>query len=69
MTLEDKIGNFEVKKELDALLIDLTTADSIVDVLPGDSIEDGIEKYLFTGDDRNILSIYVGGKISVQQIS
>ncbi|XP_052215066.1 guanine deaminase-like isoform X2 [Dreissena polymorpha] len=61
--LEDKIGNFEVGKELDALLIDLTTVDSIVDVLPGDSVEDGIEKYLFTGDDRNILSIYVGGKI------
>ncbi|WAR27251.1 GUAD-like protein [Mya arenaria] len=52
--LDNRIGNFAVGKDFDALLIDPSADGSHVDVLPDDSFSDS--------DDRNILSIYVAGR-------
>ncbi|XP_077996896.1 guanine deaminase-like [Glandiceps talaboti] len=62
--LEDKIGNFEIGKEFDALLIDTKCDDSPFDTFDDDyqdSFMDVFQKFLFLGDDRNISEVYVGG--------
>lgn len=60
--LSDKIGNFEVSKEFDALLIDPDAEDSPFDCFDNDTLEDVIQKFLMLGDDRNILQVYVAGR-------
>ncbi|XP_077996800.1 guanine deaminase-like [Glandiceps talaboti] len=68
--LEDKIGNFEVGKEFDALLIDTKCEDSPFDTFDDDyqdSFMDAFQKFLFLGDDRNITEVYVAGKKILQK--
>ncbi|KAJ7393703.1 hypothetical protein OS493_003361 [Desmophyllum pertusum] len=60
--LSDKIGNFEVGKEFDALLIDPDAEDTPFDCFEDDTLEDVIQKFLYLGDDRNILQVYVAGR-------
>ncbi|XP_022106133.1 guanine deaminase-like isoform X2 [Acanthaster planci] len=63
--LEDKIGNFEVGKDFDAILVNPTVANSPFDVFHStycDTIEDVVQKFLYLGDDRNIQEVYVAGK-------
>ncbi|CAM1292128.1 GDA (predicted) [Pycnogonum litorale] len=62
LRLADKIGNFEVGKEFDALVINTNVSDSPVDIFPSDSEEDIILKFLSHGDDRNIRKIFIAGK-------
>ncbi|XP_053403346.1 guanine deaminase-like [Mercenaria mercenaria] len=62
LSLDTVVGNFEVGKEFDALLIDLDSPDSHVDVFDEDTLEDCLDKFLYTGDDRNIRAVYVGGR-------
>ncbi|KAF9198410.1 hypothetical protein BGZ49_000781 [Haplosporangium sp. Z 27] len=62
MELEDTIGNFEVGKEFDAILVNTNVDNSPVDVFDHDTIETKFEKYLFVGDDRNNEKIFVQGK-------
>ncbi|NXX85903.1 GUAD deaminase, partial [Urocolius indicus] len=71
--LDDVIGNFEVGKEFDALLINTKASDSPFDLFSADNFE-VIRKGLMTstltrkdagkvhGDDRNISEVYVAGK-------
>uniref|UniRef100_A0A8C6YX70 Guanine deaminase n=1 Tax=Nothoprocta perdicaria TaxID=30464 RepID=A0A8C6YX70_NOTPE len=60
--LEDVIGNFEVGKEFDALLINTKASDSPFDLFSSDAFEDTLQKFLYLGDDRNISEVYVSGK-------
>uniref|UniRef100_A0A9L0RFV4 Guanine deaminase n=1 Tax=Equus caballus TaxID=9796 RepID=A0A9L0RFV4_HORSE len=64
--LDKEIGNFEVGKEFDALLINPKASDSPIDLFCGDFVGDiseaVIQKFLYLGDDRNIEEVYVGGK-------
>ncbi|XP_038258208.1 guanine deaminase isoform X2 [Dermochelys coriacea] len=60
--LDDVIGNFEVGKEFDALLINPKASDSPFDLFAADTFEDIIQKFLYLGDDRNINEVYVAGK-------
>lgn len=60
--LDDVIGNFEVGKEFDALLINPKASDSPFDLFAADTSEDIIQKFLYLGDDRNISEVYVAGK-------
>ncbi|KAF9926356.1 hypothetical protein BGZ65_007324 [Modicella reniformis] len=62
MELQDTIGNFEVGKEFDAILVNTTADNTPLDVFEHDEIETKFEKYLFVGDDRNNEKIYVQGK-------
>ncbi|XP_071544781.1 uncharacterized protein [Panulirus ornatus] len=61
LNMEDRIGNFEIDKEFDALLIDVSAPGSAIDIFSKDTIEDKIQKFLYTGDDRNIARVYVAG--------
>ncbi|XP_024411243.2 guanine deaminase [Desmodus rotundus] len=67
--LDKDIGNFEVGKEFDALLINPKASDSPIDLFCGDLVGDLsetiIQKFLYLGDDRNIEEVYVGGKLVV----
>ncbi|XP_071586262.1 guanine deaminase [Heliangelus exortis] len=60
--LDDVIGNFEVGKEFDALLINTKASDSPFDMFSTDKFEDTLQKFLYLGDDRNISEVYVAGK-------
>lgn len=61
--LDDKIGNFQVGKDFDALVIDAEARDSHFDCFEADNIEDVIQKFLMLGDDRNIQKVFVAGKL------
>ncbi|RMX38807.1 hypothetical protein pdam_00016762 [Pocillopora damicornis] len=61
--LDDKIGNFEVGKDFDALLIDVEVPDSPFDCFDADDSKDAVQKFLYLGDDRNIRQVYVAGKL------
>lgn len=60
--LDKKVGNFEVGKEFDALLIDAASKDSPFDCFDED-LEDVVQKFFYCGDDRNIRKVYVKGKL------
>lgn len=63
--MEDRIGSFAVGKEFDALEIHTVELDRpgvMSPVEEEDSILDIFEKFLMTGDDRNIVKVYVRGR-------
>ncbi|MGL4308102.1 MAG: guanine deaminase [Cetobacterium sp.] len=53
----DNIGSFEKGNEFDALIIDDS---NIADINPRDVME-RVERYIYVGDDRNIVERYVSG--------
>ncbi|CAO3607576.1 unnamed protein product [Cunninghamella blakesleeana] len=55
------VGSFHKGKQLDALIIDLATDDSPIDLLWEESIELLVEKFINIGDDRCIIDVLVGG--------
>ncbi|KAE9016982.1 Guanine deaminase [Phytophthora fragariae] len=64
--LGDTVGNFMVGKAFDALVIDSYAPNSPIDEAH-DPVEAAdvlhtFQKFLFLGDDRNIVSIFVGGR-------
>lgn len=62
--VESKLGNFVVGKYFDALLIDLSRdQNGRVDIFGGESDQKIVEKWLFNGDDRNIRTVYVNGRV------
>ncbi|KAL7625221.1 hypothetical protein AAE478_004436 [Parahypoxylon ruwenzoriense] len=61
--LEDRVGNFAVGKEFDALVIDANNAQGVMTMLQDDDSTSTIfEKFVMTGDDRNIREVYVSGR-------
>lgn len=60
--LGEKVGNFEVGKEFDALIVDLSQGDGNIELWPNETIEDRISKWVHLGDDRSISKVYVHGK-------
>ncbi len=61
--MADKIGTFEVGKEFDALEISTVVEDGQSTVVEDDdSAEVMFEKFLMTGDDRNIVKVFVKGR-------
>lgn len=67
LALGDVIGSFQVGKEFDALVIDPLIPDSPFDVYDSDTVEDVFQKFLFCGDDRNIVEVYVSGDRILQR--
>ncbi|XP_047511366.1 guanine deaminase [Pieris napi] len=70
LNLDEKIGNFAVGKEFDALVIDAYSkngpTDDYVYPLPADDEEhilNILQRFLYVGDDRNIVQVYVKGEI------
>lgn len=64
--LGDKVGNFAVGKEFDALVVDPYAADGAIDAAhdPDEArdVLQAFQKFLFLGDDRNIEAIFVRGR-------
>lgn len=61
LALDEKIGNFVVGKEFDALIVD-------IGVLEGDYIHQSdlqpielLQKFIYCGDDRNVIRVFVAG--------
>lgn len=61
--LEDRIGNFEVGKEFDAVWVSTTTGlqSAMTPREDSDSLRRLFEKYIMTGDDRNVAQVFVRG--------
>ncbi|KAL2065317.1 hypothetical protein VTL71DRAFT_2986 [Oculimacula yallundae] len=62
MCLEEEIGNFEVGKQFDACWINMRSSSIATMYEEGDEVGKSFEKFVMTGDDRNIMSVYVRGK-------
>ncbi|KAL1606682.1 hypothetical protein SLS60_004089 [Paraconiothyrium brasiliense] len=64
MCLDDQIGNFQVGKQFDASWISTTTGlqSAMTPREPADSIRTIFEKFIMSGDDRNIAHVYVRGR-------
>lgn len=64
MGLDGRIGNFETGKQFDAIVVDVNESRgaAITSVTDQDSIRHSFEKFIMTGDDRNMVEVYVGGK-------
>ncbi|XP_046404842.1 guanine deaminase isoform X2 [Ischnura elegans] len=67
LRLDNKIGNFEIGKEFDALVVSLRGEPGGVDVLTPLNTLELLQKFVYLGDDRNVKKVYVSGKI-VKQI-
>jgi len=64
LSLEDKIGNFEVGKEADFVVLNwAATALQALRYKDSASLEDKLFALMMLGDDRNIHSTYVAGKL------
>lgn len=72
--MEDKVGGFEVGKEWDAQMISLGEvseqgctdgefAQGPVDVFGWESWQDRVEKWVYSGDDRNTVAVWVRGRL------
>jgi guanine deaminase len=70
--LTDRIGSFHAGKEFDALLVDIRDrpvggnpglwGETLLDTVgPKEKLETSLERFLFTGDDRNIRQVFVKG--------
>eukprot|EP00636_Phaeomonas_parva_P000135 CAMPEP_0118867778 /NCGR_PEP_ID=MMETSP1163-20130328/11251_1 /TAXON_ID=124430 /ORGANISM="Phaeomonas parva, Strain CCMP2877" /LENGTH=1045 /DNA_ID=CAMNT_0006802227 /DNA_START=145 /DNA_END=3281 /DNA_ORIENTATION=+ len=65
--LERSIGSFAPGKKFDALFINLEVEDSPVDTFPHDTTWDAFQKFVFNGDDRNIVEVLVNGRSVVNK--
>lgn len=61
MGLQDTIGSFDVNKQFDSQFIDLTARNSPIDLFPWEKQTEKLEKWFFNGDDRNVITVWVGG--------
>ncbi|KAF1987108.1 guanine deaminase [Aulographum hederae CBS 113979] len=71
--LEDQIGGFEVGKDWDVQMINLGEVDegsegikdytSPVDIFGWESQDNVVAKWLYSGDDRNVVAVWVKGKL------
>jgi len=62
LSIEDKVGNLVPGKEFDALIIDLNAKDSLLDNFKAYTLEENFQRFIYSGDERNIISVYVNGR-------
>lgn len=64
MSIQDQVGNFEIGKKFDAVWVSTTTGlrSAMTPREEGDSLRTVFEKFVMTGDDRNIAHVYVNGR-------
>jgi len=61
LELEHLIGSFEEEKSFDALVIDANVASQRFDYYGDEDSQELFEKFVTTGDDRNIVKVFVKG--------
>ncbi|KAJ8924372.1 hypothetical protein NQ315_007168 [Exocentrus adspersus] len=62
LAYEDKIGNFETGKDFDALIVDMDLENCSSDYLLDCSPSEILQKFIYLGDDRNIVNVFVAGR-------
>jgi len=62
LSIEDKVGNLVPGKEFDALIVDLNAKDSLLDNFKDYTLEENFQRFIYSGDERNIISVYVNGR-------
>ncbi|XP_023165121.2 guanine deaminase [Drosophila hydei] len=60
LALDHITGNFSVGKDFDALLVDVSVLEKPHRAFTVDEL---LEKFIFTGDDRNIKAVFVAGNL------
>ena len=58
----DVVGNFLPGKQLDCLIVDPAVLNGPFDVFDGEGPSEWFQKFLFLGDDRNIVAVFVNGR-------
>ncbi|EDW95624.1 guanine deaminase [Drosophila yakuba] len=59
LSLDQLTGNFVLEKEFDALLVDVSIVEKPLRRL---SVDELVERFIYTGSDRNIVEVFVAGK-------
>jgi len=61
LSIDDKVGNFKVGKQFDAIVADMTAG--VCDCFCDETPSDLLDKFVQRADDRNIIRVYVRGKL------
>lgn len=71
--LEDKVGGFEVGMEWDAQMVQLNPVpeggaeegkfEGMVDIFGFESLSEKVQKWVYSGDDRNTVAVWVRGRL------
>ena len=62
-SLKDVTGRFDVGLQFDALRIKMNGAKVETTLFGYESIQDMIQKFVFVGDDRNVVQVFVNGAV------
>ncbi|XP_024947674.1 guanine deaminase isoform X9 [Cephus cinctus] len=62
LALDEHIGNLVPGKQFDALVIDLNVSTGPLDNLIEYTLEEKLQRLIYSGDDRNIVEVYVAGQ-------
>jgi guanine deaminase len=65
LALGDDIGRFDIGMQFDALLVNIDVEGQAFDYWPGEPFVEQVERWWNTGDDRNILQVWVQGRCVV----
>ena len=63
-SLEEVTGRFDIGLQFDALRIKMNNVRGESSLFGHESIHDMIQKFVFVGDDRNVVQVYVNGKLA-----
>lgn len=68
LNMDNVLGNFLPGKKFDGLVVDIAAKDTPIDSnhLPSSTLTK-LEKFLFLGDDRNIVKVFVDGKLVISK--
>ncbi|CAK9804199.1 Guanine deaminase [Anthophora quadrimaculata] len=62
LAMDNQVGNFEIGKEFDALIVDTNASPGLLNDLQNNTLEERFQKFIYSGDDRNIVQVYVSGR-------
>jgi len=51
-----------IGKEFDALIVDMNVEGSLLDNFKEYTLEENFQRFIYAGDERNIVSVYIKGK-------
>ncbi|KAF5304832.1 hypothetical protein FQR65_LT07849 [Abscondita terminalis] len=62
LSIDEIVGNFEVGKDFDALIVDMNVKNGNSTCLFSYEPLELLQKFIYLGDDRNIISVFVAGR-------
>lgn len=67
LAMEDQLGNFVVGKFFDAIIVDTKSPGSPIQVFDELTLAELFQKFIYSGDDRNVQQVYVNGNLVVDK--